>query len=213
MRLVKKLPGPTTTASKVGIASAAAGCSWASGSSQSRVIAGPRLCAASTSTSPREVVPSAYSAHSVDCWVLTGQTRPAQPSSARKPSTAARKSPLYCSIIDSSRLPPVCPRSRSCCEHRHAREQHAARLPLVAGQRERAPQHVARRQHAQLVAKLPRTPSAVEHRHHGVDAGARDCVFRPPSRLGRPVPPPKQPTFKRAQAHGVNHSGGGRQAT
>ena len=45
---------------------------------------------------------------------LTGQTRPRHPSSARSASTAARKSPLYCSIIDSSRLPPVWPRSRAC---------------------------------------------------------------------------------------------------
>ena len=39
--------------------------------------------------------------------VVTGHTWPSQPSSARKPSTAARTSPLYRSIIDRSRLPPV----------------------------------------------------------------------------------------------------------
>jgi hypothetical protein len=81
----------------------------------------------------------------------------------------ARKSPLYCSIIDSSRLPPVWPASRvMMLEHRQPRQQHAARLALVARERERALQHVARRQHAQLVAQLSGAAAAVEHRDDGV---------------------------------------------
>jgi len=39
-------------------------------------------------------------------------------------------------------------------ERRQARQQHAARLPLVARERERTLEHIARRQHTQLVAKL-----------------------------------------------------------
>jgi hypothetical protein len=48
-----------------------------------------------------------YSAHTLARSTLTGQTLPVQPSNERSPSTADKKSPLYCSIIDSSRLPPV----------------------------------------------------------------------------------------------------------
>ena len=62
--------------------------------------------------SPRDDEPSWYSAQSVARWVVIGQTWPLQPSSARRPSTAVTKSPVYCSIIESSRLPPVWPPSR-----------------------------------------------------------------------------------------------------
>ena len=54
-------------------------------------------------------------------------------------------------------------------EHRQPRQQNRARLALVARQRQRALQHVARRQHAQLVAQLPRRPAAVEHGDDGVE--------------------------------------------
>ena len=133
----------------------------------------PAVCPASTSTSPRVRVPSRYSAQTLACSMLTGQTRPAQPSRPRSPSTAARKSPLYCCIIDSSRLPPVWPPSRCVFERRQPRQQHAARLALVARQRQRALQHVARRQHAELVAQHARAPAAVEHRDDGVDGEPR----------------------------------------
>ena len=53
-------------------------------------------------------------------------------------------------------------------ERRQPRQQHAARFAFVARQRERALQHVARRQHAQLVAQLPGAAAAVEHRDDGV---------------------------------------------
>ena len=54
----------------------------------------PDDCPASTSTSPRVSEPSPYSAQREACSTLTGHTRPAQPSSARNPSIASRKSPL-----------------------------------------------------------------------------------------------------------------------
>ena len=79
--------------------------------------------------------------------------------------------------------------------HRQPREQDTARLALVARQRQRAAQHVARRQHAELVAQLTRTPplsnivTMAWTISHGLD-------LRPPSRLGSPVPPPKHPTFR-----------------
>ena len=87
------------------------------------------------------------------------------------------------------------PPSLRVLERRQPREQHAPRLARVARQRERALEDVARRQHAELVAQLPGAAAAVEHRDDGVQRAATDCVFRPPSRLGSPVPPPKQPTF------------------
>ena len=54
-------------------------------------------------------------------------------------------------------------------ERRQARQQHAARFALVARERERALQHVARRQHAELVAQLTGAAAAVEHRDDGVE--------------------------------------------
>ena len=63
----------------------------------------------------------------------------------------------------------MCPRSRACSSVGSRGEQHAPRFALVARERQRALQHVARRQHAELVAQLARTAAAVEHRHDGVD--------------------------------------------
>ena len=51
-----------------------------------------------------------------------------------------------------------------------SRQQHVACFPFVARQRERALQHVARRQHAELIAKLTGTAAAVEHRHDSAQA-------------------------------------------
>ena len=79
-------------------------------------------------------------------------------------------------------------------ECRQPRQQHTPRLARVARQRQRAFEDVARRQHAQFVAQLPRAAAAVEHRDDCVQMQPGLC-FKPPSRLGRPVPPPKQPTF------------------
>ena len=55
-------------------------------------------------------------------------------------------------------------------ERRQARQQDAPRFAFVARQRQRAAQHVAGRQHAQLVAQLARAAARVEHRHDGVHA-------------------------------------------
>ena len=168
-RLVKKLPGPMTTASKRAIAAATAGWIAAGGSSQScerawpsgcpRRLPPPRACRS------RRRIPRRWSRRSR----LIGHTWPRQPRSARRPSTAARKSPLYCSIIDSSRLPPVWPARRACSSVGSRASRIVPRFALVARQRERALQHVAGRQHAQLVAQLSRTAAAVEHRDDGVE--------------------------------------------
>ena len=54
-------------------------------------------------------------------------------------------------------------------EGRQAREQDAARLAFVSCERQRAFQHIARRQHPQLVAQLAGAAAAVEHRHDGIE--------------------------------------------
>ena len=53
-------------------------------------------------------------------------------------------------------------------QRRQPRQQQPARLALVARERQRALQHVARRQHAEFVAQLPRAAAAVEHGDDGV---------------------------------------------
>ena len=67
----------------------------------------------------------------------------------------------------------MCPASRRVLERRQPRQQHAPRLGLVARQRQRALQHVARRQHAELVAQHAAAAAAVEHRDHGVEPQPR----------------------------------------
>jgi hypothetical protein len=54
-------------------------------------------------------------------------------------------------------------------ERGQAREQHSSRLPLIPRESQRALQHVAGRQHPQLVAQLTRAPAAVEHGHDSVE--------------------------------------------
>src|SRR5829696_5326176 len=58
-------------------------------------------------------------------------------------------------------------------ERRQARQQDAASLAFIARQRQRAAQHVARRQHAELVAELTGAAARVEHRHYGVEPQPR----------------------------------------
>src|SRR6185295_3250547 len=183
-----------TAASKRGISRATASCRRTSGSSHNRTIALPAVCPASTSISPRDRVPSPYSAQMLALSTLTGHTCPAQPSNARRPSTAARKSPLYCSIIDNSRLPPVWPRSRACSS---------------IGSRDRRTRRASRSLRASASAHLSTSPGG------STPSSSRSCpelpplsnivttafrlsqglLFKPPSRLGSPVPPPKQPMF------------------
>jgi hypothetical protein len=52
---------------------------------------------------------------------------------------------------------------------RQARQQDLPRFALVAREREGTLEDVTRRQHAQLVAQLPRRPPAVEHGDDGVE--------------------------------------------
>src|SRR3954463_2714748 len=183
-----------TAASKCAIASAAAGSSWTSGSSQSRVTPCPAWCAASTSTSPRVRLPSPYSAQRLACSMLTGQTRPGQPSKPRSPSTAARKAPLYCCIIDSSRLPPVCPPRRACSSvgSRASSTRRASRSLRAS-----ASAHFNTSPGGRTPSSSRRTPELPPLSNIVTTAftESHGLVFNPPSRLGRPVPPPKQPMF------------------
>src|SRR5688572_27367478 len=170
----------------------------------------PLLCPRSTSTSPRVCTPLLYSAHTLARPTLTGQTLPVQPSSDRRPSTADRKSPLYCSIIDRSRFPPVWPASRGCPNGAAASRR---RAPGLAGSIDGTRDSSTRRASASLRAsasahfntspggktpnwsrswpELPPLSNMVTtalRRSHGLR-------FKPPSKLGRPVPPPKHPTL------------------
>src|SRR5437667_6701878 len=165
------------------------------GSSQMRRTKRPDDWPASTSTSPRVCDPSPYSAHTDAGCTLTGQTRPLQPSSERRPSTAARKSPLYCSIIDRSRLPPVCPASLAWCSSVGSRDSRTRRASPSF--RASASAHLSTSpggntpSSSRSCPELPPLSNMVTtafSRSHGL-------VLRPPKRLGRPVPPPKQPTF------------------
>src|SRR5438105_7022558 len=154
----------------------------------------PDNCPASTSTSPRVIDPSPYSAHTDACCTLTGQTRPRQPSSARRPSTASRKSPLYRCIIESSRFPPVCPPRRACSSvgSRARSTRRASRaLRASASAHLRMPPGGSTPSSSRSCPELPPLSNIVTTAltsSHGLD-------LRPPSRLGRPVPPPKQPMF------------------
>ena len=87
---------------------------------------------------------------------------------SRSPSTAARKSPLYRSIIDSSRLPPVWPPRRACSSvgSRDSSTRRASRsLRAIASAHCRTSPGG---QHAELVAELTGAAAAVEHRDDGV---------------------------------------------
>ena len=115
-----------------------------------------------------------------------------------------------CSIIRGTRLPPVCParrgvfhdapapasplarRNRSTA---HPRKEDAACFRLIARERQRALQHVSGRQDTELVAQLPGASAAVEHGDDGVEVKPWGCFSNPRADSGRPVPPPKHPTF------------------
>src|SRR5262249_26611198 len=119
-------------------------------------------------------------------------TRPRQPSNERRPSTAARKSPLYCSIIESSRLPPVWPDSRwfSSVGSRDSSTRRASPSFLAS-----ASAHLSTSPGGSTPTSsrsCPRLPPL-----SNIVTTALRCsqgfVFNPPSRLGSPVPPPTQP--------------------
>src|SRR5205809_197125 len=153
----------------------------------------PWLWPRSTSTSPRVDAPLLYSAQTLARSTLTGHTWPVQPRSERSPSTAERKSPLYCSIMDSRRLPPVCP----------------AGFESIDGRRDSSTRRASASLRASASAHFMMSPGG------STPSSSRSCpelpplsnivtmafrrsqglTFSPPSRLGRPVPPPKQPMF------------------
>ena len=130
---------------------------------------------------------------------------PGSPSSARKPPTAARKSPLYCCIIDSSRLPPVCPPSRACSRvgSRASRTRRASpSLRASASAQRRMSPGGSTPSSSRNCPELPPVSNIVTTAltdSHGLR-------FRPPSRLGRPVPPPKHPIFSFLSCMPTRHS-------
>src|SRR5688572_12847999 len=155
----------------------------------------PLLCPRSTSTSPRVCTPVLYSAQTLAGSTLTGHTWPTQPSRDRSPSTAIRKSPLYRSIIDNSRLPPVCPASLGSMDGTRDNSTRRASASLRAS----ASAHFSTSpggstpSSSRSCPELPPLSNIVTtalRRSHGL-------LFNPPSRLGRPVPPPKHPTSNR----------------
>src|SRR5206468_1066968 len=151
----------------------------------------PADCPASTSTSPRVADPSPYSAHTEACCTLTGHTRPRQPSSARRPSIASRKSPLYRCIIDSSRLPPVWPPSRACSSvgNRASSTRRASReLRASASAHLRMSPGGSTPSSSRSTPELPPLSNIVTT----ASACTHGLFFSPPRRLGSPVPPPKQ---------------------
>src|SRR5262245_55310410 len=62
---------------------------------------------------------------------------------------------------------------RRMIHRRQTGQEHAASFARITRECERTLEHVARWQHAELVAKNAGTASAVEHRHHGVRVDPR----------------------------------------
>ncbi len=167
----------------------------------------PCVCSLSTATSPFVRDPSSYSAQTLACSTLIGQTCPLQPKRFRSESTAAKKSPLYCSIIDSSKLPLVCPPKR----------------PLSSpGSRERRIRRASASFRARASAHLRtspggRTPSWSRSCPElpplsNIVTTAWTCThglcLSPPIRLGSPVPPPKHPiSSSRSRTAGIVQCG------
>src|SRR5215831_11213385 len=171
------------------------------GSSQIRFTNLPDDCPASTSTSPRVIDPSPYSAQTDACCTLTGHTRPRHPSSARNPSIASRKSPLYRCIIDSRRLPPVWPPSRACSSvgSRASRTRRASRaFRASASAHFRMSPGGSTPNSSRSWPELPPLSNIVTT----ALTSSHGLFFSPPSRLGSPVPPPKHPTLNRRRRIG-----------
>src|SRR5262245_22945914 len=149
----------------------------------------PDVWPASTSTSPPVTDPSLYSAQTDACCTLTGHTRPRQPSSARSPSIASRKSPLYRCIIESSRLPPVCPPSRACSSvGSRARSTRLASRAL----RDRASAHLRMSPGGNTPSSSRSCPELPPLSNIVTTAltFSHGFLLRPPRRLGDPWPPP-----------------------
>src|SRR5262249_12509977 len=83
---------------------------------------------------------------------------------------------------------------------RQPREQHAPRFPRVAGERERALENVAGRQHAELVTQLPRAAAAVEHRDDRVQVQP-GIVLQAAEKTGEPGAAAEAADVQLAQTH------------
>ena len=128
----------------------------------------PRDCPASTSTSPRVAYRRQYSAQMVALSTVTGQTRPVHPRSARSPSTAARNRRCSAPSSRAAGCRPCDPRGGRIRVSGSRAAAPGAPRPRCATGRARI-QDVARREHAELVAQLPRAAAAVEHGDDGVE--------------------------------------------
>jgi len=94
----------------------------------------------------------------------------------------------------------VAAEARVLFERRQPRQEHAARLAFVASQGQRTLQHVARRQHAQLIAQLPRAAAAVEHRDDGIEAKPR-VRLQPAKQARQPGASAEASDVQLAQSH------------
>ena len=129
-----------------------------------------------------------------------------QSRSVRRPSTAARKSPPYCSIIGQQQVAAgVTTEAARIVECRQTGQEQAASLGLVSGQGERALQHVARREHAELVAELTRAAAAVEHRDDGIHPQPR-ILLQAPKQAGQPGSAAEAPDVDFPQPHGAHYA-------
>ena len=85
-------------------------------------------------------------------------------------------------------------------QHRQPRQQQRAGLALVARQRQRALEDVARRQHAELVAQLTGRAAGVEHRHDRVQIDPR-VVLQPAEQAGQSRAATEAPDSQDAHPH------------
>ena len=85
-------------------------------------------------------------------------------------------------------------------ERRQTRQEHAACFPLVARHRQRAAQHVAGRQHTELVAELTGAAAAVEHGDDGVQREP-GVGFESAEQAGEARAAPETPDIDTAQFH------------
>ena len=194
IRLVKKLPGPMITASSSEIAPATTRWICTGGSSQI-----PRPRGRGRAGHPRPPRPAPWSRPHSARTDWNARCSPARrgrgsPRSARRPSTPARKLPLYCSIIDRSRLPAVCParRESSSVGNRDSRRRRASRSLRAS-----ARAHLSTSPGGSTPSSSRNCPELPPLSNMVTMAfrSSQGFCFKPPSTLGRPVPPPKQPTF------------------
>ena len=169
-RLVKKLPGPITTASNVAIASLHRGMNRRRRlEPDARHVMAARVSLVDFDFAARDLAVGVFGAERR----LLDADRPHVAAAAEQGAQAVDGGEKVAAVALHHRQQQVAagvaaePRV---LERRQPREQHAARLAFVARQRQRAPQHVAGRQHAELVAQLAGAAARVEHRHDGVEA-------------------------------------------